>query len=733
MVSTKMTVLVAFSAAGAFAAAMPSKLPSTNHWLANTFGGMSSVQNFIEDMVVYYSPDPQFVKPMVLTKSFWDEGGCGICSYHDGLQIGKRDWWKDLIDSRTTSRLGTTCKIGNFYGRAFLYKIDAPPKGAAAPYVACNGFDTIRNVEDPTAVAFDLKGNLMVADNGKDQNIKIFGMTTKTPTLMRTFGDSGGVFAGTKPGSAGIRRFWGLRGIGIDSSENIYVGTTGMPMQVGGGTDIRVFATRDSLKRPLKDTTLLWQVQGLAFVNTADADPDSNGTSVYKNSMRFHMDLSQAPGKSWKLAAATVSPFQYPDDPRLSNSLESVFVRRINGVLYLYLTDMALMKLAVIRFDPKSEIGIPTAFFCLMAKGQDSSFWAAGKHPVWDPNVESNKNRRWMWRDRNGDGKVDTGEFSEFNLSTMYNGALDIDEHGDIWFGGRGVYDARFKEGGILHIPFGGADANKVPLFPTARFKYEPSPFSDYDGYDFRLKYLADKDVMYLTSGPAIPYSAVMWRIDNWSDTAKRVVTQWKLPYEDFGAKQISLDQNTGNMILPISFTADSEYVYLTYLDKGPDAKVRGEITVLDGKTGSKVGWIVPTAAVDSFSGAIDLPNAINVKVLSDKTRMLYVEEDGKGKIMAHRWMKQPTAEIAQKSGTTGPASASWSPNGLRINGGEWNRVRVLDLTGRSLGEWATTASRTSMTISYDQIGRIRGPVICQFLSGQTQSASVLVPPPMYR
>lgn len=660
-----------------FSAALPRV---TNHWVANTGGGEAHIQNFIEDMTVWYPPDKQHPGPLVLTKSFWDEGHCGICAYHEGRNYSKAEWWQSLIDSRTAAREGKTCRIGNFYGRAFLNKIGPPPGGAQAPFVACTGNDTLWSVEDPTALAFDRSGLLIVADNGRDQNIKFFDLASAAPRLVRTFGDSGGVFAGPVPGASGIRRFWGPRGLGVDSLGNLYVGTTGMPMQVGGGTDIRVYKATDS--------SLLWQVQGLSFVNSGDADPDSAGRSVFLNAERFSMDLGKNPGQSWKLAAATIDPFRYPDDPRLSNSLESVFVRRIGGKLFLYLTDMYNSMAAIVRFEPGSEIGIPTAFFALGKSGQAPGFWAEGKHPVW-PEIEANKLRRWMWRDANGNGQVETDEFSEFQLAFTYNLAFDVDERGDMWFGGQGKWDAKFKIGGLLHMPIGGLDANGVPRFPTSGFKVRSIPFTENQGYLFRMKYLVDQDAMLLTSGAKYPYSSHMWRVDRWSDTTRMTVKDWPIPYEDHDSAVIRLDANSATMILPMSFTSDSEYVYIAYMDNGPETGKRGEITVLSAKTGANLGYIAPGPETEHLSGAVDLPNGVNVRILPDGSRALYVEEDGKGKVMVYHWKPSLGSPSGlRRTGSDRTATASWNHQGILLRGHGWTAASLVDVAGRTIEAW---------------------------------------------
>ena len=97
---------------------------------------------------------------------------------------------------------------------------------------------TITTIAYPTSVAFDRDGYLWVADNGPDQNFKIFSVpATGGPIQVATFGETGGVFARPLPGEAGPLRFWGPRGVGFGDKGEIIVGCSGIPGQdvgVGG-------------------------------------------------------------------------------------------------------------------------------------------------------------------------------------------------------------------------------------------------------------------------------------------------------------------------------------------------------------------------------------------------------------------------------------------------------------------------------------------------------------------
>ncbi len=619
------------------------RLPVESHWLANTSGTPEGhIANFLTDMVVWCPQDPQFPSPLVLTASFWDEGSCGFCSYHEGKQAGKAEWWKERIHSDSATRGTTTCTIENLWGRAFLMRNAPPPVGDSAPYVACSGHDTLRSVTDPTALAFDLSGNLLVADNGPDQNVKIFSLAGRSPRLLRTFGDSGGVFAGPVPGKAGIRRFWGIRGLGVDSSGNVYVGNTGIPMQTMGGTDIRVFSGKDS--------SLLWQVQGLSFVNSADADPASDARSVFLNAKRFEMDWTRSPGQSWRLAGVTLDPFRFPQDPRIVQPMESVFLRRVQGRLLQFSTSMYGDFLAVHRFQEGSELAVPSAFFCLR---DANNTWGSDSAPTWERN-ETNKRIRWYWIDRNGDGIHQRTEFGTYDLANIFSQSLDVDDRGHLWHGGAGAWSPTFRGGGIQEFPLVGFSSEGVPLWNLDSIVHHDIPFPRDSAEVGRLKYLADQDAMLLgTTGNY--FLQGIRRYENWSDPARRKLSAvFDLGYQDHGIREIRLDVNTADMTLPMSFTSDGDHVYVGYIDRGRHSRDRGEIGVYDARTGRETGWFLQDSSVGHV-GVIDLLYGLNARKRPDGSRAIFVEEDGFGKVMAFSWCPEgaacaPTTQVRREA-----------------------------------------------------------------------------------
>jgi len=129
----------------------------------------------------------------------------------------------------------------------------------------------------------------------------------------------------------------------------------------------------------------------------------------------------------WKYKAVTLDPFTYPDDPRNTISIESVFMRYIDGKKYMFMTDMYQQFLIVYRFD--GEIAVPAAFFCIAWDGQwDKYTWQMDKRPKWN----DAPNRCWLWRDNNGDGQVQKEEFSIYDLGYGYAKGVEIDKNGNI-------------------------------------------------------------------------------------------------------------------------------------------------------------------------------------------------------------------------------------------------------------------------------------------------------------
>ncbi|BAZ01415.1 NHL repeat-containing protein [Tolypothrix tenuis PCC 7101] len=462
----------------------------------------------------------------------------------------------------------------------------------------------ITKVVEPTAIALDPQGRLLIAENGPRQQILIYNVTEK-PTQVGTFGTKGGIFAGN-PGEVQDLKLYGITAVGTDAGGNIYVSNNGFHRP---GTDLRKFSP--SGKK-------LWQLLGLLFVDNADADPQTDGVDVFAKQEHFVMDYSQPAGKKWTFKNYTLNPFKYPQDPRLHTSPDGTFIRRIKGKRFMFLTDMYSSFLQIYRFDNsnKSKIAIPSGMFVgTNAEGKQS---IAGN---WPPNQP--KKGEWIWRDRNGNGAFDSGEYDS-SEDYPYFGGWWVDSKGDVW------KTLRTQDGiGIRHYPLQGLDEHGNPIYTYSSMqKYKtPNLFTDLR----RIEYFPDTDTMYLSGftadhPPVGDDSGVVGseivRFDNWSKQKENPTPLWRtvVPHDTTGKREVST----------MSMSVAGDYVFAVTLKTA-------EVHVYNAATGVQVQQFKPGPEVAGESGWIDIPHGIRAFRRSDGEYLVFVEEDWKGKVLIYR------------------------------------------------------------------------------------------------
>jgi len=450
----------------------------------------------------------------------------------------------------------------------------------------------ITEVVDPTALAIDNQGRLLVAKNKPDQQVLIYNIS-RIPKLIRTFGDEGGIYSGT-PGEVGELKLNGLTGVGTDAAGNIYVSNDGLG---SSGTDLRKFSRLGKLQ---------WQLLGLQFVDNADADPDTDGVDVFTKHEHFIMDYSKGNGQESVYKAYTVDKFRYPDDdPRLHNedhSAASVFVRRIEGKRFLYLTGMYAKQLSVYRM--KGEIAVPSVIF-------------AREHSTWPTNQPATGS--WLWRDKNGDGSIQSDEYESLGAADGSIWGWQVDSKGDIW---------QTSESGLIrHYRYQGLDAYGSPIYIGSASEVipMPAPFNKLE----RIKYFPDTDVMYLAGytvdsphageeGGIVGTQIV--RYDDWRKTRK---VRWR----------VSLSYNpSANPILIIkAMDVVGDRVFAV-------TSRTAEVYVYDTETGATLTTLSPGPEVAGESGWIDIPYALRAYRRSNGEYVVFVEEDAKAKVIMYRF-----------------------------------------------------------------------------------------------
>ncbi len=454
----------------------------------------------------------------------------------------------------------------------------------------------ITDVVEPTALAVDNQGRLLVAENGPRQQILIYDIQ-ETPKLAGTFGQAGGIYSG-KRGEIGALKFYGITGIGTDAKGNLYVNSSGFE-PYRSGTDLRKLSSSGVLQ---------WRLLGLEFTDNADADPATDGANVFTRHEHFVMDYSQGSGKEWTYKGFTLDKFRYPDDPRLHNYYTSAFVRRIEGKRFLYLNSMFPSHFAVFRFD--GEIAVPCAIFA--QERVESKPGGA----IWPPNQPSVGS--WTWRDRNGDGSIQSNEYEILNPEDNRGWGWEVDSKGDIW--------QAIESGKIIHHRQQGLDNHGIPIYTRDASEIIPNtaPFTNLT----RIKYFPETDVMYLGGYTTErPQTGQEWgivgteiiRYDNWS--TKRTL-RWRtaLPYAP--------EANPKLMIKAMDVAGDKVFA---------GDVTKAEVYVYDAAKGTLLTKLAPGKEVANQSGWIDTPYGLRAYKRKNGEYVVFVEEVAQGKVIMYR------------------------------------------------------------------------------------------------
>ncbi len=460
----------------------------------------------------------------------------------------------------------------------------------------------ITDIVEPTAIAIDPQGKLLVAENGSRQQILIYDIKDQ-PKQVGSFGCKNGIYTGV-PGEVRDLKLYGLTGVGTDAAGNIYINSNGFN---NSGTDLRKFAPSGKL---------LWRSLGLIFVDNADADPKTDGVDLFTKQEQYQMDYSKPAGKQWTYKAYTLNPFKYPQDPRLHTSPDATFVRRIQGKPFLFLTDMYSSFLQIYRFNPTTDgkIAIPAGMF-VGTNGADKPF-LNGNWPPYQP-----EKGEWIWRDSNGNGRFESNEY-DTSKDYPHIGGWWVDSKGDVWKA------LRTQDGiGIRHYPLKGIDAKGNPIYSYSSMEKQTTPkiFNDLR----RIEYFPQTDTMYL-SGFTADHPAFgddtgvvgseIARFDNWSKGNRTPRWRAVIPYDTTGKREVST----------AAMSVAGDYVFAVTVKTA-------EVYVYNATTGVEVQKLKPGPEVGSESGWIDIPYGVRAFRRSNGEYLVFVEENWKGKVIMYR------------------------------------------------------------------------------------------------
>lgn len=547
-------------------------------WVGNSFSGASNkwVQNFFINTAV--QPDGT-----VNTWSHWDEGGRKFGVYKNGDVIGNKDVHANSLE--THDREGRLWKIDVTYTDPKHQEWDFVPKA-----VTCDGQSvTFPSLVQPTAVALANDGSLMIADSGTGprQQVLFYDISKPSaPKLLRTFGEYGGIGAGT-PGEIKPDKFWGIRGIGTDAAGNLYVAMSEM------GTVLRSFTPGGALR---------WELHGEFFCDVAAADPADDAATVWGIQEHYAMDWSKPPGHDSRWIGYTLDRHKYPDDPRGlmyvkqqgEHGLTSPQIVYLEGRRFLFVGGMfASNFINIFRFD--GGIAVPSGLILQ---------WGNGLYNTdlkWPPNRPTGTS---IWRDRNGDGDYQANEFAP-NTDRVKPGPFCVDRKGNIWM----AY-------GFFRYDFQGLDEHGNPIYSADKITVLDKP----KGVNkiARVVYLDDSDTL--------------------------IVAEEGKDMRHIGRVFICKDYLAGNRDTVSFAPGAGEYAGCVaaagdYVFTGGWQK-RGQIWVNRLSDGKELGTFDPGPTVGGVenTGWIDLLTGINAYKRHDGEYLVFVEENYKAKCLIYRW-----------------------------------------------------------------------------------------------
>ena len=459
----------------------------------------------------------------------------------------------------------------------------------------------------PVAFCLASDGRVLVADDSAAQQIRIFS-SVKGGALAEvgTFGERGGIAAST-PGAFGDRKLDHVTALGRDERGNLYVAHDAQ--SGGGGTVLESYR--------LADGALNWRLFGLTFMDMGDVDAASD-TDIFTKEEHFHVDYKKPAGREWSFAGYTIGRFKYPQDPRLHLWSAGAWVRRIGGQRVLFVNDMNGERLQVYRFAPKAdgEVAIPSGLF-------------AKKHikekDAWPPSQP--EKGEWIWRDTNGNGAFDAGEFA-------INGGGDAPAAQGWWVDRAGGVWLATETKGVRYFPSKGFDARGNPQWDFATMQTFPHP----DGFREvkRLRYDAASDTLYLGGTTAEdknqhwkPMGPVLARYDGWLRGPRKLRWRVTLPYARGSSGHESCE--------PMGFDVAGDFVFAPYTGASKKDGVKtGRVEIFRASDGSAAGHVEPGVEVGEI-GLQDIRETLTAHRRADGEYIVLLEDDYKSKVVMYR------------------------------------------------------------------------------------------------
>lgn len=570
---------------------------------------------------------------------------------------------------------------------------------------------TISSASNPVSMTM-YNGNLYVADNGPDQNIKVYRSLNTTPTLLTTYGVTGGAFSGTGAtiGTAGPWRFNGLTSIGIDAGGNLYVAFNGHGPSLNEDSlyeNLGFGVTLESYN--LASQARNWTMHAMEYMDCVNFDPGDENTGFGATANYAMNWANTTPGTEWSLTGYSVNWLKYGNtgtltdgDFRLNSSNTShnlSRVVRIGGQPFLALGDTYHLDFYRFNSSTDGQVAIPAAEIVGTS----------------------------IWTDTNGDGRRQSGENAS-NGGVGYLSTTDVDTNtGD-------VYGVLYDPPNWHHIYKYSCSllSNGVPQYSqSAKTMWDYTNLSASDTDTFtqinQLSYDHASDTLFMlgftTAHPRLSgysgYGTVVKSYSHWHSTP---TFNWEsvLPITDTGnqytAYVMEAMANAGN------------YVFMQY--------IRGYKTlVLSKADGSQVGTILPdpNTVGEQTDLWVDYYRGLSAYQRANGEYDICVEDDIFNKSVIYRWMPWTDLDI----GNVGLAGGStWDPatNTYTITGSGYGIINTTTdachFTYMPVsGNFTLIGQITSVNCSTNPYPR-SGFVVRSDLTPGAQYASLLLTPP---
>lgn len=564
-------------------------LSYTVSWVGNSFSGADDkwVQNFFIHMNT--APDGS-----CFTWSHWDEGGHKFGVYKDGDIIANKDIKPNSL--KAIDKQGRTWTIDVQYTDPKHQEWDFIPKG-----IRCDGKEVhLPDLAQPTALAVANDGKLIVADSltGPRQQVLFYDVSDlEHPKLAKTFGDYGGISSGT-PGVVTPTKFWGIRGVGTDAQDNLYVAMSEM------GTVLRKFTPEGKLA---------WELYGHFFVDVACADPLSDGKDIWAIQEHYAMDYTRPAARQARWIGYSLDRHKYPNDPRGlmfvkqqgEHGLTSPQIVYLQGRRFMFVGGMfASNFINIFRYDNdgKGELAIPSGL--IMQWGNH----LYNTDQRWPPNRPEGK--PFIWRDTNGDGDYQADEYAP-NTSRVKPGPFFVDKKGNIWM----AY-------GFFRYDFQGLDAQGNPIYLADKITVMDMP----NGMTNVARVIYDSDTDTLV--------AAEQGVDEQGKSDMRHIGRVFVCKNYLAGNREAIHFTSGAAREAACIATAGDYVF------SGGWKERGRVYVNRLSDGEPLGVFDPGPIVGGVAktGWVDVMTGITAHRQTDGTYLVFIEEDFRAKSILYRW-----------------------------------------------------------------------------------------------